>query len=107
MLLMQGMQAASLDTKKSPVYVSFIVLCVQHFYLATSLACLTRSREKWLLHHCVACCALGVSITIFSVNTKTLETYMNEESQDNFNTEATMNNILFLIHLHQTRPIQT
>ena len=43
---MQGTQTASLDTSKSPVYVSLIVAFVEQFHLATSLEYLTRSPEK-------------------------------------------------------------
>ena len=43
---MQGTQTASLDTGKSPVYVSLIVVFFQQFHFATSLACLTRGPEK-------------------------------------------------------------
>ena len=59
--------AASLDAQKPLAYVSLIVAFLQQFHLATSLACLTRSPEKSLLHHCVACCAFGVSFQFFSV----------------------------------------
>ena len=61
---MQDLLAASLDAHFTPVYVGLIVdLCLseQQFHLKTPLASLARNPEKLLFHHCVACCAFGVS----------------------------------------------
>ena len=68
---MQGTQTASLDTQKPLVYVSLIVVSSAiPFDNFTGMP----DKEPRAFHHCVACCAIGVSFHIFPVT----KTFRNE-----------------------------
>ena len=62
-----GHPSSQFGYSETPCVCKFDWCFVLKFRLTTSLAHLTRSPEKRIFHHCVPCCAFGVSFQFFSV----------------------------------------